>query len=212
MSLAAKHRESLKRKFRKVDFFSATSDIWSRSNKSFIAVSVHYFDGLVLKTSFIACESFPGRHTNDKVAQKLHDIFTRYDILNKIFFMTTDGAAEYCAAFKYYSDNYNSIALVNNENFDWEFFDGAANESNAHVVDGSSEVIGQRNTNDDDDSDSETEDFVGYSRTNIQENNDNNGNVFATRDLFEGDYYGNTQLLPNMNRIACSSHILDKLG
>lgn len=132
-ALAAQHKASLKKTFKKVKFFSATTDIWSRSNKSFIAVSVHYYEGNELKTSFIACESFAGRHTNDKVAMKLNEIFVRYDILRKVFFVTTDGASEYQAAFKYYADNYNSMALIANQTFDWDFFAGNdSNVSNVH--------------------------------------------------------------------------------
>lgn len=62
-----------------------------------------------MKTEFIACELFEGHHTNDKVAEKLNGIFQRFEILEKVYFITTDGAGEYVAAFKYHSDNYRSI-------------------------------------------------------------------------------------------------------
>lgn len=65
----------------------------------------------VLKTDFIACEHFKGRHTHDKVAEKLSAIFDRFGIKEKVDFVTTDGAGEYTAAFKFYGDNYESINL-----------------------------------------------------------------------------------------------------
>lgn len=66
-----------------------------------------------LQTKFITCEHFAGRHTNDRVAYKFKSIFDRYDITNKIYFVTTDGGSEYVAAFKYHADNYRSLHLSN---------------------------------------------------------------------------------------------------
>lgn len=64
-----------------------------------------------MKTDFIACGNFSGRHTHIKVAEKLAGIFDRYGIKEKVHFVTTDGAGEYTAAFKYYGDNYDSICF-----------------------------------------------------------------------------------------------------
>lgn len=86
----------MKAKYRNVEYMSATSDVWERSNRSYIAVSVHYFDdNLVLHTEFIACERFMGHHTNDKVAEKLRSIFDRFEIVDKVFSITTDGTGEF---------------------------------------------------------------------------------------------------------------------
>lgn len=115
--MAEKQREFFRESFKKVKFSSATTDVWSKSNKSFIAVTVHYSEELKLKSKFIACEYFPGHHTSDKVANKLKSIFERFGILEKVFFTTTDGAGEYTAAFRYYGDNYRSIRLQ--ENLEW---------------------------------------------------------------------------------------------
>ena len=102
----------MKEKFKNVQFFSATTDIWSRGIRSFIAVTVHYFqnnNNSEVETSFIACEHFEGRHTHDKVAEKLRRIFERYGILEKVFLVTTDGGTNYTAAFKYFGENYESM-------------------------------------------------------------------------------------------------------
>lgn len=222
IALAAKHKDSLKESFKSVDFFSATTDVWSRSNKSFIAVSVHYYDGFQLKTAFIACEAFPGKHTNDKVAVKLNQIFTRYNILDKVYFVTTDGATEYCAAFKYYADNYNSMSLLSNQQFDWEFYEASDEMLPLNETDpgnNSNQPENVSNVENDNDSDDEV-DFIGYNRierdssasANVSADANDNGNVFVTHDLFDSDTYENENLLPKMNRIACSSHLLDKVG
>lgn len=119
--MAANQRQILKEKFKKIKYFTATTDIWSRSNRSFIAVSVHYFDTSaepVLKSEFIACEHFSGRHTHDRVAEKLCAIFKRFEIDEKVHFVTTDGAGEYTAAFKFFGDNYESIYLRDEDGID----------------------------------------------------------------------------------------------
>lgn len=38
----------------------------------------------------IACEKFEGRYTKGVVAQKLHDIFKKYNILDEVHFTTTE--------------------------------------------------------------------------------------------------------------------------
>lgn len=135
--------------------------------------------------------------------------------------MTTDGASEYCAAFKYFSDNYNSIASIGNQAFDWEFFDGGGQvvepDPGAGSGDGGADVrernMQRENTTSrqfDEDSENE-DDNVGYNRIELGSDRVN-PDSFVIRELFEGDEYRNNQFLPNMNRISCSSHLMDKLG
>lgn len=101
--------------FKNIKYFAATTDIWTRSNLSFIAISVHYFEGFELKTVFIACEHFEGRHTHEKVAEKIKNIFQKFGIEKKVAFMTTDGAGEFTAAFRNFGDNYRSFLAANFE-------------------------------------------------------------------------------------------------
>lgn len=205
-----------------MEVFGATTDIWSRSNKSFLAVSVHYFKGDELKTQFIACDSFPGRHTNDKVAAKLNTIFDRFGILNKVFFVTSDNAGEYCAAFKYYGDNYDSVSNLVNQKFDWS---SIVIDSSSSDDDGSTDGDEEQSSHGTDmsesdscESDSEDEtDYIGYFHggdVNGDDHEGNSGDVFQVFSVFQnedesGELY---RLLPNSNRISCSSHMLDKLG
>lgn len=93
--MAIAQRRKMKKIFGKVQFFTATSDVWTRSNVSFIAVTVHYFENNdfdKVQSKFIACEHFPGHHTHDRVATKLREILKRYGILERVYFITTDGA------------------------------------------------------------------------------------------------------------------------
>lgn len=161
----------LKENFKNVNFMSATSDIRSRRNKSFIAVSVHYYEPktLELKSSFIACQHFPGRHTNDKVAEMLKSIFDRFDILAKVFFITTDGAGEYTAALKYYGNNYRSMKDCLIERDDWLFSgsgvdpanDATQNEENGDDGDQADVFESEFYLVDDDDDDDELHSILG---------------------------------------------------
>lgn len=212
----------MKAKFKSVDYFCATSDIWSRSNRSFIAVSVHYYDSqnLELKTAFIACEHFEGRHTNSRLADKLHSIFDRYGILDKVFFITTDGAGEYTAAFKYFGDNYRSIELLAmaDDDLDW-----LENDDIVISTSTTSENPLAAAERDSDVYDSESECALdNFVRLDDADNNGcvNNNDSFVVHDLFEiasgsessSSIESSSQLLRNINRIGCSSHLFDKLG
>lgn len=95
--------------FENVKYFSSTTDLWTRSNRSYIAVSVHYFmteDSSELKTSLIPCERFLGNHNHVTISQKLKKIYERFEILQKICAITTDNEGAYKLALKQYGDNY----------------------------------------------------------------------------------------------------------
>lgn len=222
-------KQKMKEEFKAVDYMSATTDIWSRSNRSYIAVTVHYFnEKLELQSKFIALDRFIGNHTNIRVAQKLREIFDRFGINEKVFFITTDGAGEYTAALKYHGDNYHSVQCLDQE-IDYEFLLGTAPGS--EMLDADIE----------DDSDSETDvdamvhnanelRTMPYNVTNTSatvtatssdttsntNNGSDSGEAFVVHELFTSNEIESeplpVQLLPNTNRISCSAHILDKLG
>lgn len=204
--MATAQRESMKKTFENVQFMSASSDIWSRCNKSFIAVSVHYYEGNKLTSKFIACEHFMGRHTHDRVAEKLNGIFKRFGILEKVFFVTTDGAGEYTAAFRRFGDNYRSIFIEEPSVF-------SPVVPNSNHGSGSDELnLNEQTVNVDADedqsecdepcSDSEEENYYRDDSTSPDTYND----PFHIEDLPDVDVLG------GMNRIDCSSHKLDKVG
>lgn len=214
--LAENQRKAFRKSFENVKYICATSDVWSRSNISFIAISVHYIEPntFKLQTNFIACEHFAGRHTNDRVAYKLKSIFDRYGITEKVYFVTTDGGAEYVAAFKYYSDNYRSLHLSTDSNEDFERLNDASGADDGTRASGSRSGSNE-NVNENSDSESEADndpDLIVRSLSDTDDgaqfsSNDNNANfeIFSIDDL-------PLQLLPNMNRIDCSSHKLEKMG
>lgn len=186
--------------FKTVDHFAATTDIWTRSNQSFIAVSVHFYTpDLKLSSSFLACEHFPGRHTNDQVAEKFNEIFNRYGILEKVFFITTDGAGEYKAALKNYGDNYRSIEMLTNDlELEW-----VLPPAPGDVVD---EI-------DDFEVDEEEDNYIRIRDGDIADDDDDASRA-SPSDQDEESFVicQDVPLLKNMNRVACSSHLLDKVG
>lgn len=199
--MAQTQRDRLRESFKNIKYFCATSDIWTRSNRSFIAVNVHFYEPklktLKLQSKFIACEYFPGRHTHNRVASKLKSIFDRFDISDKVYFITTDGAGEYTAAFKYFGNNYRPVHLMTDEN-DWQRADdgdgGASASASADILDDSE--------NSDDDPDM----FV---RTDSSDPDSSNPEAFHTHEL---DLSSSNASLIFTNRINCSAHKIEKLG
>lgn len=223
---AKAERDRMKKMFEKIPYFCATSDIWSRSNKSFIAVSVHYFESksLELKSKFIACEYFPGRHTHDKVAEKLSSIFERYGISKKVFFVTTDGAGEYVAAFKYFGDNYRSIHLhdADEEDLGW-LTDGPAasiaSSSTSAQMDHAdvSSVLQSNLAGNERDSDLDLE--SGSDSDSFSDCDDSDSFVHTGKenesvpDKSDSFFIHELPLLLHIaNRIDCGAHKVDKMG
>lgn len=222
--MSKESRDYFRNLFRNINYLSATSDIWERDNRSFIAVSVHYIepDTFEFKTVFIACERFEGRHTNDRVTEKLNKIFDRFGILGKVFFITTDGAGEYQAALKYYGDNYKSIQPLIRERdaeFDWVFSNPRPNDTHNQVS-----VETESDSESDSDLDIETihdpsdlsllpyNDREMQNNVTCMNNNQNRADSFVLKELFPDSDDIGTDLLQNMNQVNCSAHMLDKLG
>lgn len=200
-------------------------------------MSLHYFetDTLELQTKFIACEPFPGNHTHDRVAKKLHEILDRFDIVNRVFFVTTDGAGEYTAAFKYFGDNYQTIHLMSasDENFGWMDRAGVGDDGAGTSGVGSGSNSNENGTNsnenvtnshpsDSDDDDDEDPDLFVRSHCCDSDTNDDDDVDSADRnpehesesesEVFQIHKQSSSPLLANMNRVDCSAHKLDKLG
>lgn len=68
--------KEFKKKIDVQDYVSATADIWSVNNKSFMGVTVHWIDAgtLIRGKAAIACKRFRGRHS--AIATELEDIFS----------------------------------------------------------------------------------------------------------------------------------------
>lgn len=201
-------REKLKKSFENVNYFSATSDVWSRSNKSFIAVSVHYYENNSMekiRSDFIACEHFKGHHTHDRVAQRLSEIFDRFGIRDRVYFITTDGAGEYRAAFTHFGKNYREIHMLDDSESDVDLFNRSSDNSANEVNEDNSSMDRNESLVDDEyESDDDPDTFI---RSNSNDGNADAADAFRIIDVFTTEFS-----LGNMDRIDCSSHKLDKIG
>ena len=94
--------KELKKKIEAQEYVSATADIWSANNKSFMGVTIHWIDAGTLKRqqAALACKRFRGRHTYNAVATELEDIFSRYGLNNKVTACVTDNGSNFVKAFK----------------------------------------------------------------------------------------------------------------
>lgn len=180
-------RDQMIDEFKEVEYFSATSDMWSRQNKSFIAVTVHFIDkNYQIQSRFIACELFQGNHTHDRVAEKVARIFQRFQISEKVFFITTDGAGEYVAAIKYFGNNSKSLQAIANDPNDWpDDYDDLPPDHKENLEHEQSE--------------SDDEEYIQVPSCPSL------GETFTVHDVSE-------LKLPNTNRIACSSHLFNHLA
>lgn len=172
------------------------------------------------QSKFIACEHFPGRHTNDKVAQKLNAIFDRFGILERVRHVTTDNAGEYCAAFKNFGVNYRSVhvSCVSDEGLNFL----SSSSTNADDGAGTSSSSNENATmqvnpgklaevDDESDSDDDPDQFErSFSDSDASQSDDGDGHMNRDPEAFVVETVDG--LLPNMNRVECSAHKLDKVG
>ncbi|XP_060759975.1 uncharacterized protein LOC132870355 [Neoarius graeffei] len=84
---------------------STTANLWSANNRSYLGVTMHWIDNKSLKwrKAAIACRRFRGRHTYDKIATEIEDIFSEYGLTHdKIMARVTDNGSNFVKAFREY--------------------------------------------------------------------------------------------------------------
>uniref|UniRef100_A0A3B3SME0 BED-type domain-containing protein n=1 Tax=Paramormyrops kingsleyae TaxID=1676925 RepID=A0A3B3SME0_9TELE len=87
-----------------VNFVSTTADFWTSHNKSYMGVTIHWFNPCTLqrKTAALACKRIRGRHTYDVIASELEQIHSSSGVLNKVVATVTDNGSNFVKAFKTY--------------------------------------------------------------------------------------------------------------
>lgn len=168
---------------------------------SFIAVTVHciHMETLETKSFFLCCEYFPGSHTKLAIAQKLYSIFGKYGILDKVNFITSDQAGEYVWGIH---DQGNQYKSMNDLRDDVLFEDESDTDEiiemdvEPHAVIENEFPLPFPNDAGHLDQGFESHDVFGLEPGVSAENNINQDEL---------------PLLPKLNRISCSSHILDKV-
>uniref|UniRef100_A0A3B3QXA7 BED-type domain-containing protein n=1 Tax=Paramormyrops kingsleyae TaxID=1676925 RepID=A0A3B3QXA7_9TELE len=86
-----------------VNFVSTTADIWTSHNKSYMGVTIHWFNPCTLQRNKAApaCKRIRGRHTYDVIAGH-KQIHSSYGVLNKVVTTVTDNGSNFVKAFKTY--------------------------------------------------------------------------------------------------------------
>uniref|UniRef100_A0A3P9H755 HAT C-terminal dimerisation domain-containing protein n=1 Tax=Oryzias latipes TaxID=8090 RepID=A0A3P9H755_ORYLA len=97
-----KMKAALKLALDDVQFVSTTADIWTANNRSYMGVTIHWFnqDTLERHKAALACKRVRGRHTFDVIAAELEQIHSSFGLLNKVVATVTDNASNFVKAFK----------------------------------------------------------------------------------------------------------------
>ncbi|ODM93379.1 putative AC transposase, partial [Orchesella cincta] len=94
-------KEKLKTILENVLWVCATADIWSARRKSFLGVTCHWIDQNYKRHSvLLSMKRFPGKHTADRIAELLVEVFSSYKLDNKITFVVTDNGSNFVKAFR----------------------------------------------------------------------------------------------------------------
>lgn len=82
-------------------FVCLTADIWTNKGKSFIGITIHFFDDELNRKSFLlAFRRMYGRHTYDVIAEMLLGVQKEFNIKRKIVtHVVTDGGSNFSKAF-----------------------------------------------------------------------------------------------------------------
>ncbi|XP_056441010.1 E3 SUMO-protein ligase ZBED1-like [Gadus chalcogrammus] len=94
-------RASVQSELRSVDFFSATTDMWSSVNMTpYMSLTVHYLTtDLTLKSRCLETVFMPLNHTSDNIAEALRSAFDEWSLdEKKLACVTTDNGANIVAA------------------------------------------------------------------------------------------------------------------
>ncbi|XP_026484617.2 E3 SUMO-protein ligase ZBED1-like [Vanessa tameamea] len=87
-------KAKLKRILSDIDNLSLTTDVWtSNSMESYITITVHFFYRDDLKSCVLTTTLLTESHTADHLKDVVHQIFTEWEIRDKVICITTDNGA-----------------------------------------------------------------------------------------------------------------------
>ena len=94
--MAKTTKENLCKEFLQVTHVATTTDCWTSSAKSYIGVTVHWFDkDLKRQSAALACRRLRGSHSHDLLAKSLNEIHSEYGIRSKVCRTTTDNGSNF---------------------------------------------------------------------------------------------------------------------
>lgn len=100
-------KSELKNIIARENFFCTTADVWTNRNRSFLGLTIHYFNSNLDKQSFLlAFRRLYGRHTHENLAEKIIEVNREFNLIrSKITHIVTDGGSNFCKAFRRFGEN-----------------------------------------------------------------------------------------------------------
>lgn len=120
--------QDIKRELVKTNYICTTVDIWSGHRRSFLGVIDYWIDAenLQRKSRALAYRRFAGVHSNERIAELLHEIHTTFVIGSKIVATVSDNGSNFVKAFKRFGVH--SDRIEEEECFDLENSDADSSD------------------------------------------------------------------------------------
>ena len=98
----AKMKTAISNVIKEAEHVCVTADIWTGGKRSFFGMTAHIINQLLERVSFaLACGRFKGTHSYDRIAERINNILTEYEIPQaKIICAVTDNGSNFVKAFK----------------------------------------------------------------------------------------------------------------
>ena len=97
-------KEQLKKSLKSATHVATTADCWTNRRKSYIAVTVHWFnERLQRKSACLAIRRIRGAHTFDVIGRSIESIHVQFGISEKVTATTTDNGSNFVKAFEQFA-------------------------------------------------------------------------------------------------------------
>ena len=101
-----KQKEEIISLLNTIQYLCATADIWSARRRSFLGVTIHWInENFSRGSAALACTRFKGTHDYINTGTKLQEIFSEYQIEERIVSTVTDNGSNFLKAFRLFGKN-----------------------------------------------------------------------------------------------------------
>lgn len=175
----------------KTEYICTTADVLTSKGRSFLGLTMHYFDeSLEKKSLMLAFRRLRGRHTHEALAEKILEIHREFNLKrSKITHIVTDGGSNFCKAFRRFGES-ESV-----ESIDVEIVDDPVEDELELEID-IDEILGPEEN----DEEFIPEDLVSHVLSFDQQQTD------------ENEYYDYDDFSVLPKQMRCLSHICNLIG